>query len=170
MVILEKYLAKSSFAVRKFVGNGCGKLRKKCAAWARLLAAAGCDHIIVVHDLDRNNEADLRAAIESSVSKENFPNSIVVIPIEEIEAWLLADVDAIKTVFGLSKTPKAISNCEEVSSPKEHLRDLVWRLGRKRYLNTTHNQKIAKSMSVSSLQRCPSYLPLESYIRNHICD
>lgn len=167
--ILEKYLTKSSFAVRKFVGNGCGKLRNKCGVWARQLTAAGCDHIIVVHDLDRNNEAELRAAIEVNVCKVVYPNSTIVIPIEELEAWLLADVDAIKEVFSLTKPLKPISNCEAISSPKEHLRDLVWRQGRKRYLNTTHNQKIAKKTTVASLQRCPSYLPLDAYIRNQIC-
>lgn len=167
--ILEKYLEKSHFSVRKFVGNGCGKLRNKCGVWAKQLAASGCDHIILVHDLDRNKESDIRTALEAKVSKAAYPNSIIVVPIEELEAWLLADVDAIRDVFGLTKSPKRIADCEAITAPKEYLRGLVWRHGKKRYLNTIHNQKIAKIATVTNLKRCSSFLPLDEYILCQVC-
>jgi hypothetical protein len=37
---------------RQFVGDGCGKLRRKCGAWAEILARQGCSWLVVVHDLD----------------------------------------------------------------------------------------------------------------------
>ena len=30
---------------KRFVGNGCGKLRRKCEAWARNLVQQGCSSI-----------------------------------------------------------------------------------------------------------------------------
>ena len=35
------------------------------------------------------------------VPKNQFPNSLVIIPIEELEAWLLTDKEALREVFRL---------------------------------------------------------------------
>ena len=167
--ILEKYMDCNAFSIKKFIGHGSGKLRNKCGAWARMLSRSGCEHILVFHDLDRNIEAELRDDLSKKIRKDEYPNSIIIIPIEELEAWLLADSKAIKEVFSLKKAPKKISNCETIKSPKEHLRDLVWHLGKKRYLNTTHNQKIARKASKNNFMRCKSYKPLDKYILEKIC-
>lgn len=151
--ILEKYMDCNAFSIKKFIGHGCGKLRNKCGAWAKMLSMSGCEHILVFHDLDRNIEVELREELSKKIGKDEYPDSIIVIPIEELEAWLLADSKAIKKVFNLKKSPKKISNCEIIESPKEHLRDLVWLLGKKRYLNTAHNQKIARKASITQIER-----------------
>lgn len=166
--IFSKYAPSNSYSVKKFVGNGCGKLKNKCAAWAKNLVASGCDHVIMLHDLDRNEEAKLRSDLEKKICRKAFPKSIIVIPTEELEAWLLSDPDAIKSVFGLKKAPTKIQDCEEISSPKEHLRDLVWQLGKKRYLNATHNKKLSEALALANLRRCKSYMPLDDYITKHI--
>lgn len=167
--ILDKYMSSNLFSVKKFVGNGCGKLRNKCEAWATMLVKSGCEHILVFHDRDRNEEKEIRRILECKISKDEFPSSIIVIPVEELEAWLLSDAKAIKAVFNLRKAPKKINNCETIESPKEYLRDLVWQIGKKRYLNTTHNKKIAEQSDVANFQRCKSYLPFDKYIRENIC-
>lgn len=168
-VILGKYLSSNEYSVKKFVGNGCGKLRNKCGAWANMLVKSGCEHILVFHDRDRNEEKTIRENLESKVGRKEFPNSIIVIPVEELEAWLLTDAKAIKTAFNLKKAPKKNSDCEAVESPKEFLRDVVWKIGKKRYLNTTHNKKIAEQSNISSFLRCKSYKPFDKYVRENIC-
>lgn len=165
---LEKYVDRSKFAVRKFVGNGCGKLRNKCDSWVTTLFESGCHHVLIFHDLDRNDKASLRTLLLKKVPKKQFPNSLIVIPVEELEAWLLSDEAAVREVFGLKKAPPRIEDCESIKSPKEHLAKLVWSLGRKRYLNTAHNKKISAKISVENLRRCPSYRPLDEYIRSTI--
>jgi len=167
--ILNKYMSSNLFAIKKFVGNGCGKLKNKCGAWANMLVKSGCEHIVVFHDRDRHDEKEIRNILESKVCKEEYPNSIIVIPVEELEAWLLSDAKAIKAVFNLRKAPKKIHNCEAIESPKEHLRDLVWQIGKKRYLNTTHNKKIAEQSDVANFKRCKSYKPFDKYVRGNIC-
>ena len=167
--ILSKYIDKCEFAVKKFVGNGCGKLRNKCNSWATQLYNSGCEHILVFHDLDRNNEVKLRKELEKKISINQFPNSLIIIPVEEMEAWLLTDPEAIKKAFGLDKTPKIDSQCESINSPKEYLRNLVWRNGKKRYLNTIHNKKIAEEISILKLKKCNSYCSFDKYIRETIC-
>lgn len=168
-VILEKYLESSEFSIKKFVGNGCGKLRNKCGSWANMLVRSGCEHIMIFHDRDKNNEKDIRNDLENKIRKQDYPNSIIVIPIEEIEAWLLTNVDAISDVFNLRKAPKKIADCEALDSPKEYIRDLVWLNGKKRYLNTTHNKKIAEKTKIEDLLCCKSYKSFDKYVREKIC-
>ena len=166
--ILEKYVARNRFSIRKFVGNGCGKLRNKCDSWAATLVESGCHHVIVFHDLDRHDMTSLRTLLREKIPAEKFPNSLIVMPIEEMEAWLLSDEKAIRDVFSLNKSPPRIENCEAIKSPKEHLGQLVWSIGKKRYLNTAHNKKIAEKISIDNLRRCPSFLTFDAYVRSSI--
>jgi len=163
-LILEKYAAKNLFSIKKFVGNGCGKLRNKCGAWAKNLVESGCHHVILFHDLDRADEKTLRATLEFKVPLKVFPNSFIIIPTEELEAWLLADEVAIQKAFTLSKTPKRIADCERVQSPKERIGKIVWQIGKKRYLNTVHNKKIAEHLELDNIRRCKSFKTLDNHI------
>lgn len=167
-LLLEKYVSKNQFAIRRFVGNGCGKLRNKCKTWAETLVRSGCEHVLVFHDLDRRNEAELRATLEKKLPKEKFPTTLIVVPIEEMEAWLLSDEDALRSVFSLKTTPKPYPNCELIQSPKEEIGRLVWTAARKRYLNTVHNQRIAEKTSLANLRRCASFLPFDQYITTNV--
>lgn len=167
--ILAKYMAKNTFSIKKFVGNGCGKLKQKCDSWAQSLVLRGCEHVFLFHDLDRNNEKKLRKALESKLPSRLFPNSLIVIPIEEIEAWLLSDMEAIKKVFSLPKAPKAIANCEQIESPKERLAETIWHIGRKRYLNTVHNKIISQHASLDNFRRCSSFRSFDDYLIQKVC-
>jgi hypothetical protein len=167
--ILKKYMGANEFRIGRFVGNGCGKLRSKCEAWTKNLFKSGCNYVFVFHDLDRNCANKLRKDLEIKVCPNKYENSLIVIPVEELEAWLLSDSDAIKSVFNLNKKPKKIHGCENISSPKEHLRDMVWATGKKRYLNTVHNKKIAKETSLENLKRCPSFIQFHEFIQDRVC-
>lgn len=167
--ILSKYMQRNNFCVKKFIGGGCGKLRNKCDSWVSSLFKSGCDHVFVFHDLDRNNEKSLRTLLKKKISPDKYPNSLIVIPIEELEAWLLSDVDAIQKVFSLPKTPSKIHECENVPSPKEHLEDIVWKIGKKRYVNTIHNKKISQHTSLENLRRCESFVNFDIYVSENIC-
>jgi hypothetical protein len=167
--IISKYLPQEEYKIKKFVGNGCGKLRNKCDSWTNNLFKSGCEYVFIFHDLDRYKEKELRRTLENKVCPKVNPKSLIVIPKEELEAWLLSDAKALKKVFGLEKEPKKISNCEVIESPKEHIRDLMYKLGKKRYLNTVHNKKIAKETCLSNFQRCKSFKPFGDFITDNLC-
>ncbi len=166
--IINKYFNENTFIIKKYVGKGSGKLKQKCAAWVINLRKRGCNHIFLFHDLDNNDLSTLRKNLEAKINVKSNPNSLVIIPVKEMEAWLLTDTNAIKNVFNLEKKPKSISNSEIIDSPKEYLRDLVWRIGKKRYLNTVHNSKIASLISIDSFKHCQSYLDFDHYINTKI--
>jgi len=162
--ILAKYIDRRSFSVKHFVGQGCGKLRNKCGAWIDTLSKQGCTHIFLFHDLDRSNEKALRKEIQEKIKSCLFQNSLIVIPTEELEAWLLSDMDAIKQVFDIAAPIKQISDVEAVKSPKEHLEKMVRRLSKKVYVNTIHNKKIAAQTTKANLMRCNSFQVLDKYL------
>ncbi|MDF5832226.1 DUF4276 family protein [Pseudomonas syringae] len=164
---LAKYLKPSEFSVKHFVGQGCGKLKSKCQAWAVNLKKSGCDHIIIFHDLDRNDEAKLRSELNAKLSSPGTPLTLVVIPTEELEAWLLADLDAIKLTFPhpSSVWAKKIPHAETIKSPKEFLQKLVHQSCKKIYMNTTHNKAIAANARLENLLTCKSYAPFDEYMK-----
>lgn len=166
--ILAKYVKRNQFSIKPWVGNGCGKLKNKCDIWTQILFQRGCEHVLIFHDLDRNDEKKLRNLLLEKVPKAKYPKSVIVIPIEELEAWLLSDSAAIKTTFNLLKAPKKISNCEAVASPKEELGRIVWALGKKRYLNTVHNKIISQHTTLVNLRRCTSFGTFDDYVMDEI--
>ncbi|MFV0678400.1 DUF4276 family protein [Variovorax sp. tm] len=167
-VILKKYAPANSYKVKKFVGSGCGRLKNKCRVWTETLFKRGCKYVLVLHDLDRSNLEELRKDLQKKIPKDQFPNSLIVIPVEELEAWLLSDENALRDVFSLKSTPKRYANCEATVSPKEEIGRLIWAAAKKRYINTVHNERIAERASLDNLKRCSSYLPLDKFLADTV--
>ncbi len=150
---------------KRFVGDGCGKLRRKCRAWAENLVQQGCLWITIVHDLDVNDERTLRTELECAVAHCGR-TSIVLIPKREIETWLLYDPGAIATAFRQRLHVKVPGNPESLPDPKRYLGDLIWRKYRKEYLNTIHNPLIAKHVDLSLLSASRSFRPHIGFARS----
>jgi Domain of unknown function (DUF4276) len=157
--VTSKLLRPHKVGFRRFVGDGCGKLRRKCEAWARILVQQGCSWIVVVHDLDMYHEQELRAELDVAVAPARARASVVLIPKREIEAWLLYDAEAIAKAFHEHQPPRVPGNPELLRDPKKHLGDLIWTKYRKDYLNTLHNALIAKYIDVALLRRSQSFAP-----------
>lgn len=163
-------IAKKDFLVRKFVGKGCGKLKKECKNWATNLKEQNCTLLVLIHDLDKNEIPNLQKQLIQALSPSPIKHNLVVIPVREIEAWLLSDEDAIRSAMNLRTKVPRVANPESLDSPKEHLGRLVEQKsgGRKHYLNTVHNKKIASLLKIENVRRCKSFLPLEQFLRQHI--
>jgi hypothetical protein len=143
----------------RFIGHGCGKLRRKCRAWAEHLVGQGCLWIAVVHDLDLNNEQQLRAQLTNAIAEVRAKATVVLIPRRKIEAWLLFDAHAIATAFNERRCLRLPGNPEALPDPKRSLRELIWRFYQKDYLSTIHNELIAKHIDVLQLRRSESFSP-----------
>jgi Domain of unknown function (DUF4276) len=150
----------------RFVGDGCGKLRRKCGAWAVNLVRQGCHWILVAHDLDDYEELHLRAELERQIAPANAQARVVLIPKREIEAWLLYDAAAIAAAFRQAQIPRLPGNPEALPDPKKYLRALIRKKYRKEYLNTVHNGAIAKHVDPASLRRCGSFAPQFAFTRD----
>lgn len=163
-----KITSESNFSFSKFVSHGCGKLKRKCRAWSHNLIRRGCSHLVVIHDLDNNDEDRLRTELEDSVSDIAFIGHLILIPVYEIEAWLLSDPLALKQTFGMNRVPNVPAHPETVRDPKEHLRDIVWRYCKKHYINTIHNKRIARETRIDRLSVCCSFLPYPEFVAHNL--
>jgi len=167
---LARKLAQKNFGIRRFLGYGCGRIHAKSRAWAEQLRRQGCSLLILICDLDRGRLADLSASLREALRPSPITRHVIVIPVREIEAWLLADHDAVTRALNLRHPMKRQANPEAIQNPKERLRDIVRERsnGRITYLNTVHNEKIARQAQTANLRRCASFAPFEWFIRTHL--
>lgn len=164
--LMTKLIAENRFCVSQFIGHGCGKIQKKGRGWAEILIQKGCQAIVLLHDLDRRDENELRSMLNGLIDGIAKPPILILIPIEEIEAWLLSDVDAIRDVFRMKANPKLPTQPERIKDPKGWLAKLVRKGGTGKYLNTVHNKRIAAAMSLKEVQKkCPSFHPFPPFIK-----
>ncbi len=168
--LIKKILPNKKYSIKKFVGHGCGKLRSKCLQWADNLQIKGCSTLILLHDLDKNDLIKLNSQLCQSLTNCLIPKHVVIIPIKEIEAWLLSDNLAIKRAMNLNGNIKTISNPQSIADPKKKLGEIIYLQSRKtkRYLNTAHNRRIAAELNLVNVRRCNSFLPLEKFIQENI--
>lgn len=171
LTILAKKLTVKQFTVSHFVGKGCGPILRKTPGWCANLLQKGCSHVVVVHDLDRHNMQELKAKLDAVLVCAPQRLKAVVIPVEELEAWLLSDVSAIAVALNLPKIPENIHHPETISSPKEHIGKLVRKIAntRKEYVNTVHNHLIAQKIDIKKLKKkCPSFKSFSDFIANAV--
>ena len=168
MAIFVSKLANKKLHYRAFHSRGCGKLKSKCIAWASDLYSKGCRILLVVQDLDDNNLSSLQHDLENLIGKTSFSKRAVVIPVREIEAWLLADEQSIAATFSLKKAIAAVTSPELEVDAKGRLYDVVYIASEKRveYVNTVHNKRIASHANVARIQsKCPSFRVLSTFVR-----
>lgn len=166
-IIISRIVKKDNLTFKKAIGNGCGKMKRKAVSYADILSRKGCDLVILVHDLDRNDLATLQNELTKLLNTSNAKNKFVCIPIEELEGWFLADPEGIKDVFQLSRIPNVKGNPENIDSPKERLEDFVHQCSDKSklYLNTKHNDLLSANLDLDKISKnCNSFRELEEFI------
>jgi hypothetical protein len=116
------------------------------------MADDGCQHLVIIHDLDRNDtgelndENNLRNRLQQTINGCKIVDKCIVIPIEEIEAWLLSE---------------QYDHPQQVHNPKSILRKT-----NKNY-KTSDNPKYAQKIDISLIaKKCPSFKPLQEFIMN----
>lgn len=159
-ILISRILKKDNLTFRKAVGSGCGKMRRKAESFIKLLNNKGCDLIIMVHDLDKNNYQDLHDQLTEVMRDGPANHNIVCIPVEELEGWFLSDPEGIKEVFQLHKKPNISGNPETINDPKEKLARYILECSNKSkiYINNKHNDKLAMQVSIAEMKsKCDSF-------------
>jgi hypothetical protein len=157
---LAKKISGRNISADHFVGKGCGPIKKKVSGWCKAFQTKGCTQILLVHDRDRHDADKLRRELELVLDSAPQKRKVVVVPSEELEAWLLSDHHAVRVALNLKKALKEEHHPERIISPKEHLGTTVWRASEKKvsYINAVHNPLIAEHVDVGLIiRKCPSF-------------
>lgn len=165
--LIKRISKKDNLTFKKFVGNGCGRIKSKCLAWSENLHRRGCNMLLLIHDLDRKTLNDLNSELKKELDDSPITNKLICIPVEELEAWLLSDPKTLKDIFKLKRLPKIGNKPELISSPKEKLGEFIYACSDKkvRFLHTKHNQVIASKIPIELIdKKCPSFKPFNKFI------
>ena len=164
--ILLKLTKNAHIGYKKRVGDGCGRIASKCLAWSNELHAQRCNVLILIQDRDRNNAQDLKSTLEGKLQTSKIKTKLVCIPVEELEAWLIADPDTLKTMFSLKYKPKFRGMPENIESPKEKLRDELYRCSDSKIIHLPKNNiTIAGAINLDIVKsKCPSFRELTDFV------
>ena len=149
--------------------SGKGELLKSCARDLRELRRRGFHRFVIAQDADtddlRQIEVTRQRYLRTIVEPSGIEKSCcVVLPVQAIEAWILADVDSIAGRFRMK--PEPIHEPERLARPK----DILVRLSRddrgvKHYHPVLHNKIVAQGLDLDRVaDRCPSFRPLREFV------
>jgi hypothetical protein len=147
--------------------NGCGELRKKSHRFVVQFSIWGAKRFIICHDSDGTNPATIRRSVMADLRKKfrGQLDLVIVVPVEELEAWIVADSEAVKRVIP-SLSIRNVKDPESLHRPKEWLRDESAR-GRSTplYIPRIHNAQVVHFIDLSKLEmKCPSFRPLKQFV------
>lgn len=166
--VLVRRLAKNDSIQIKTKGySGCAEMLRKGAQQLSAYCALGCKKLIICYDSDGASvDARIRAVQERIVLPAQLSQPyLVVVPVQELEAWILADIKAVTKVFP-SWRPKEIISPELINSPKEHLEKLSRDSNRiPRYSHATHNERVAQHLNLNTIsKKCSSFRDLMKFV------
>jgi hypothetical protein len=168
-VFIRRLAEDPSLHVKSEGYDGCAQLLRKGARVLDLLYAQGYERFVVAYDADRcapeerYEEARRRILVPSRVSAAAC---CIVVPVQEIEAWLLADVAAVAKRWPGWRTEE-FHHPERVRDPKETLEKLSRDARqRPRYNHATDNEVVARDVDLGVIERkCPSFQALARFVR-----
>lgn len=168
VVLVKRLSGEPRQRVLKHGFSGCGELCRKAASHVQDFAAQGAEHFIVCHDADDNDPQAIKRKVRTCLAqKAPMPeHCCIVVPVQELEAWIIADERAITTVIP-SLTIRGMPRPERQASPKEWLvRES--RRGRSQplYVPTIHNAKVAEHLDTETVAaKCPSFRELVEFVQ-----
>lgn len=146
--------------------NGGPSLLRDGVKAIRALITQGARRFVICHDADGPETTPIERKLRETIVTK-LPGGIVtciVVPVQEIEAWFMADPACFTTII-TGFEPPVVGQPERVATPKEHLVRAAKRTG-KRYEPPLHNEALARHLDLATLERrCPSFKPLADFVR-----
>lgn len=151
--------------------KGCGELFRKGSRTLSLLQDLGCERFVVCHDADGKSVDELeRRVIRDIISPSTVSQDFcVVLPVQAIEAWILANLSCLSNVF-TSWSPADVSNPSSVSDPKKQLIRLSKEgKARPRYVPSADNPRAASQLDLDVVEsRCPNFGKFRSFLLDEL--
>lgn len=173
--LIRRIKNNNSLQVLKKGCSGCGELFKKGPAQIKAFhSAKSCGKFVICYDSDGSDAEARRQRIARELIRPSGVTAkfCAVVPVQELEAWFLADLSAIQAVLTGFRPNTSYERPESIADPKEHL-NRITRIGnsRPRYSNALHNPHFAKHLNIAEVSRkCPSFVPFYRFIHHGECN
>jgi hypothetical protein len=162
-------------------GKGFGSCGDMLNKGAKLLSFYGkqkeCHKFIICYDRDKDSaqqryEQVISKIIKPAEIKKSGNLICILIPTEEIEAWILADIKAVSKVFSSFQPKKEFLHPETITNPKETLESLINKdKQRPLYTDTSDNKQIMEYLDLEIVKKkCPSFAELANFVENDMAN
>jgi hypothetical protein len=167
-VLIRRLADDESLSVRGRGYEGASQMLRKGGKQLEMFANTyNCRRFIICYDSDSAAPADRYEEVKEKILRKcAAPGSYsIIVPVQELESWILADIQAVSNVFK-GWTPTEIASPERIDSPKEELERLSRAADRRpRYSHALHNEKVARYLDLQKVARkCPSFRPLLNFV------
>jgi hypothetical protein len=151
--------------------GGKGNLLNKCADHLKTFYEDGYRHFVICHDSNGDEASLIRERVHRRiVAPSGIPadGCCIVVPVQEIEAWILADIRSARKIFP-SWRPAPVRNPERMTKPSRELERMSRQKNlRPRYSHPTHNPQIVQYLNLDKVaEHCPSFRPLREFVLQH---
>ena len=173
-VLIKRLKNNNSEKIKGKGFNGCGNMLNQGKRALKTHEQLGCNQFIICYDRDKDTvqqryQEVISKIIKPSGIKIKKDNICILIPVEEIEAWILADIQAVSEVLPSWKPTQNFPSPESVINPKEKLKQLSQiKKSRPLYDHETHNQDILKYVNLDTVKnKCASFRTLAKFIEEN---
>jgi hypothetical protein len=161
--IIRRLAGDLSLPVRGKGFNGAGELLKRGAPSINAILDNNATRCIVVHDCDGDDSEERHQRVVAEVFGKVKKKGVfcTVIPKQEIEAWILADITCVTKVFPGWRPDRQYPNPETVPKAKEELIRLSKGPNMRPRYSTADNKELANVLDLAIVRaKCPSFAPL----------
>ena len=124
--IINKVYA--SATIIKACGSGKDSIIHQKKVLASKVHNFNCEAVIILRDSDGGNTVEIIRRIEDAYSATVIKKIYYIcLAVEEIEAWLMGDLNSVRHVYGLASNSPSLKNSrvDELHDPKEILKNYI---------------------------------------------
>lgn len=144
--------------VRKAGGgyNFMSKFRGFLEEFKHIKQGKPCDKALVIRDADNKDIKKLKDNMKERIKGRSYPFEVnFIIIVQELEAWFLADEQAISSVTNFT-IPRISNQIEDIFDPKQELEKILNNKGI--YYTPKIAGEIAEQLNLSTTKnRCPHF-------------
>lgn len=147
----------------------CGNMLNKGKRELETQVKRGYSKFIICYDRDKATVSERKREITQKITKNlgiKTGDICILIPSEEMEAWILADIKAVSKVLTSWRPTENFPTPESVRNPKEKLKQLSQtKKAKPLYIYTVHNQQIFQHINLDMVKnKCPSFKVLVDFV------
>lgn len=166
--LVKRILSAPRTKVWKKGFHGCGDLCKGALGQVKDFLDRGATHFVICHDSDGQDPGLIKQRIRSIFSRTKVIEQTavgIIVPVEEIEAWFIADEEATRRVKPSFRLTVHV-NPEAINKPKQwQIRESKKGRTRPLYDPSTYNIRVAQHLNLETVNRkCNSFREFYDFV------